>query len=308
MWKSEEQSYNRFVWECEGRKKELRKVLQEEMGFSVRLLCELKKSALITVDGKRSRFHESVEEGQIIVIETGSEKNDYEEEKMALSVLYENEDILVVEKPPFMVVHPTKGHPSGTLLNGLISLFHQKEIHSKIRFVNRLDRDTSGILMVAKNAYAHSILTKKNAMHSMEKVYYAFIEGRLEKEEGQIELPIAKSEDGIKRIVHESGQYALTRYRVVKSYASAQLVEVGLQTGRTHQIRVHFSHIGHPLLGDLLYGGKDDLIGRQALHCMKLGFYPPRRNGCRFVETVLPPDLEELDRRLTQRGGRECGK
>lgn len=298
MWNYEEQSYDRFVWRHEGGPKKLREILREEMGFSVRLLCELKKGALIRLEGRDCRFHEVVNTGQTVEIQLMPEENEYQAEDMDLTLLYEDADVLVVEKPPYMVVHPTKGHPGHTLLNGLLSIFRQKRIRSKIRFVNRLDRDTSGILMVAKNAYAHSILTKKNAMHSMEKVYHAFIEGRMEEEEGEIELPIARSEDGIRRLVSESGQYALTCYRVLKTYKEAQLVEVRLRTGRTHQIRVHFSHIGHPLLGDPLYGGDGSLIRRQALHCVKLGFYSPREAGVRVVETELPPDLKELDRML----------
>lgn len=299
MWNYGEQSYDRFVWKHEARSAKLREVLQEEMGFSVRLLCELKKGALVRVEGKDCAFHEVVKPGQRIEIKLMPEENEYPAEDMELDLLYEDADVLVVEKPPYMVVHPTKGHPEHTLLNGLLAVFRQKEIRSKVRFVNRLDRDTSGILMVAKNAYAHSILTKKNAMHSMEKVYYAFIEGKVE-QEGEIELPIARSDDGIRRLVHESGQYALTRYRAVKTYKDAQLVEIRLKTGRTHQIRVHFSHIGHPLLGDSLYGGNGRLIQRQALHCMKLGFHSPREDGLRFVQTELPEDLKELDRRLEE--------
>ncbi|MDO4720637.1 MAG: RluA family pseudouridine synthase [Peptostreptococcaceae bacterium] len=300
MWNYGEQSYDRFVWKHEGRPKKLKEVLQEEMEFSVRLLCELKKGALVRVEGRDCPFHEVVKPDQRIEIKLTPEESEYPAEDMDLTLLYEDSDVLVVEKPPYMVVHPTKGHPEHTLLNGLLAIFRQKGIRSKVRFVNRLDRDTSGILMVAKNAYAHSVLTKKNGIHSMEKVYHAFIEGHLKKKEGEIELPIARSDDGIRRLVHESGQYALTRYRVVKTYKDAQLVEIRLKTGRTHQIRVHFSHIGSPLLGDPLYGGNGRLIQRQALHCMKLGFHSPREEGLRFVQTELPQDLKELDRRLEE--------
>ena len=218
---------------------------------------------------------------------------------MDIKLLYEDADLMVVEKEPFVVVHPTKGHQSGTLANGLIKLFKDKSINSKIRFVNRLDRDTSGILIVAKNSYCHSILTKDDAMHEMEKKYYAVVSGHLEKESGVIDLPIDKSEDGIRRMVSEKGQRAVTRYKVIDKLKQATLLEISLETGRTHQIRVHFSHIGQPLVGDELYGGDMSLLNRQALHCFELGFYSPRKSEIIYIKSELPHDMRELVKELT---------
>lgn len=297
MWVEKEQRYDRLVWQHEGKSKTLKKVLQEDMDVSIRFLCGIKRNSSVAVDGIECRFHESVENGQIISVQLPKERNEYEAEKMDISVIYEDEDLLIVEKPPGMVVHPTKGHPKHTLLNGLVDLFECKGIDSKIRLINRLDRDTSGVLAVAKNNYCHSVMSKENALHDMEKMYYAIIEGHLKDLEGIIDLPILKSEDGIRRIVDQNGQFAMTCYEVIESYSTAQLLKVRLKTGRTHQIRVHFSHIGHPLLGDELYGGQTDLFPRQALHCFLLGFYSPRGGKVR-IETKLPQDMRELINRL----------
>ena len=298
MWFNNQQ-YNKLVWKNESRNDTLKQILLNDMGISLRLLYSLKKDKQIFVNKKFYKMHELVNIGDIIEINLPDEANEYDAEYMDIELLYEDADLMVVEKEPFVVVHPTKGHQSGTLANGLIKLFKDKSINSKIRFVNRLDRDTSGILIVAKNSYCHSILTKDDAMHEMEKKYYAVVGGHLEKESGVIDLPIDKSEDGIRRMVSEKGQRAVTRYKVIDKLKKATLLEISLETGRTHQIRVHFSHIGHPLLGDELYGGDMSLLNRQALHCFELGFYSPRKSEIIYIKSELPHDMRELVKELT---------
>ena len=298
MWFNDQQ-YNKLVWKNESRNDTLKQILLKDMGISLRLLYSLKKDKQIFVNKKFYKMHELVNIGDIIEINLPDEANEYDAEDMDIKLLYEDADLMVVEKEPFVVVHPTKGHQSGTLANGLIKLFKDKSINSKIRFVNRLDRDTSGILIVAKNSYCHSILTKDDAMHEMEKKYYAVVGGHLEKESGVIDLPIDKSEDGIRRMVSEKGQRAVTRYKVIDKLKQATLLEISLETGRTHQIRVHFSHIGHPLLGDELYGGDMSLLNRQALHCFELGFYSPRKSEIIYIKSELPHDMRELVKELT---------
>ena len=298
MWFNDQQ-YNKLVWKNESRNDTLKQILLNDMGISLRLLYSLKKDKQIFVNKKFYKMHELVNIGDIIEINLPDEANEYDAEYMDIELLYEDADLMVVEKEPFVVVHPTKGHQSGTLANGLIKLFKDKSINSKIRFVNRLDRDTSGILIVAKNSYCHSILTKDDAMHEMEKKYYAVVGGHLEKESGVIDLPIDKSEDGIRRMVSEKGQRAVTRYKVIDKLKQATLIEISLETRRTHQIRVHFSHIGHPLLGDELYGGDMSLLNRQALHCFELGFYSPRKSEIIYIKSELPHDMRELVKELT---------
>ena len=298
MWFNNQQ-YNKLVWKNESRNDTLKQILLNDMGISLRLLYSLKKDKQIFVNKKFYKMHELVNIGDIIEINLPDEANEYDAEDMDIKLLYEDADLMVIEKEPFVVVHPTKGHQSGTLANGLIKLFKDKSINSKIRFVNRLDRDTSGILIVAKNSYCHSILTKDDAMHEMEKKYYAVVGGHLEKESGVIDLPIDKSEDGIRRMVSEKGQRAVTRYKVIDKLKKATLLEISLETGRTHQIRVHFSHIGHPLVGDELYGGDMSLLNRQALHCFELGFYSPRKSEIIYIKSELPHDMRELVKELT---------
>ena len=292
MWKIESQRYDQLVWQCKEENK-LKSELLDKMNISVRMLCSIKKEKSVTVNGKYVPMHTMVCGGDIIKIELPHESNEYEAQQMGIEVLYEDFDLLVVEKPFGMVVHPTRNHLENTMLNALKYYFDENGIKSKVRFVNRLDRDTSGILIVAKNAYAHSVLTKDTSMWEMHKKYIAVVEGKLD-ESGTIRLPIIKSEDGIRRMVDENGQECVTHYRTVASNERASFVELELETGRTHQIRVHMSAIGHPIFGDELYGGNMDLIERQALHCIELGFYSPRLEKEIRVKTKLHDDITEL--------------
>ena len=292
MWKIESQRYDQLVWQCKEENK-LKSELLDKMNISVRMLCSIKKEKSVTVNGKYVPMHTMVCGTDIIKIELPHESNEYEAQQMGIEVLYEDFDLLVVEKPFGMVVHPTRNHLENTMLNALKYYFDENGIKSKVRFVNRLDRDTSGILIVAKNAYAHSVLTKDTSMWEMHKKYIAVVEGKLD-ESGTIRLPIIKSEDGIRRTVDENGQECVTHYRTIKSNERASLVELELETGRTHQIRVHMSAMGHPIFGDELYGGNLDLIERQALHCIELGFYSPRLEKEIRVKTKLHDDITEL--------------
>ena len=292
MWKIESQRYDQLVWQCKEENK-LKSELLDKMNISVRMLCSIKKEKSVTVNGKYVPMHTMVYGGDIIKIELPHESNEYEAQQMGIEVLYEDFDLLVVEKPFGMVVHPTRNHLENTMLNALKYYFDENGIKSKVRFVNRLDRDTSGILIVAKNAYAHSVLTKDTSMWEMHKKYIAVVEGKLD-ESGTIRLPIIKSEDGIRRMVDENGQECVTHYRTVASNERASFVELELETGRTHQIRVHMSAMGHPIFGDELYGGNLDLIERQALHCIELGFYSPRLEKEIRVKTKLHDDITEL--------------
>ena len=292
MWKIESQKYDQLIWQCQEENK-LKSELLDKMNISVRMLCSIKKEKSVTVNGKYVPMHTMVCGGDIIKIELPHESNEYEAQQMGIEVLYEDFDLLVVEKPFGMVVHPTRNHLENTMLNALKYYFDENGIKSKVRFVNRLDRDTSGILIVAKNAYAHSVLTKDTSMWEMHKKYIAVVEGKLD-ESGTIRLPIIKSEDGIRRTVDENGQECVTHYRTIKSNERASFVELELETGRTHQIRVHMSAMGHPIFGDELYGGNLDLIERQALHCIELGFYSPRLEKEIRVKTKLHDDITEL--------------
>lgn len=299
MWITNHQSYNKLVWRHKGEEKKLKEVLLNDMNISVRLFYVLKKGNHVFVNEKTIKYHYLIKDNDVVKVILPDEKNDYEGYEKEVKIVYENDDLFVIEKDPYIVVHPTKGHPDKTLANALINMFEEKNIYGKIRFVNRLDRDTSGILIVAKNSYCHSVMTKDEKMWEMEKTYLAVVHGELDNSEGTIDLPILKDEDGIKRIVNEKGQRAISHYKVIKRLRGATMVEVSLETGRTHQIRVHFSHIGHPLLGDELYGGSMDIINRQALHCSRLGFFSPRTTEKIVINSDIPKDMLELLKKLS---------
>ena len=197
-----------------------------------------------------------------------------------------------------MVVHPTKRYQSGTLANGLLYYFKESKQDCIVRLVSRLDMDTSGLIIVAKNQYAHSELSNQMQNNNVEKRYLALVHGNFTEKEGTIDLPIYRPEiEGVMaRVVDKRGQRSVTHYRVIESYKDAELVECLLETGRTHQIRVHMKAMGHPIYGDTLYGDTDDsaLICRQALHAYKLKFQSPRTKEELALTANLPADIEKL--------------
>lgn len=295
MWKNNKK-YNELIWIAEKDEK-LKQILLDEMDISIRLMVSLKKGDYVFVNGQKCNVHTEVKKGDEIKILLPKEESEYLPQDIELQIYYEDEDLLVVEKPYDMVVHPTRSHLYDTMLNAALFYFRKNGIESKVRFVNRLDRYTSGILIIAKNVYAHSVLTKENSLWDMEKEYWAIVQGRLTGK-GTINKPIRKSDDGIRREIGEDGQHAITHYEVVASSDEASLVRVKLETGRTHQIRVHFQSEGHPLFGDELYGGNLDWIQRQALHAARLGFYSPRKEEKIDIKVQLPNDMRELIKKL----------
>ncbi|MDD6811775.1 MAG: RluA family pseudouridine synthase [Lachnospiraceae bacterium] len=215
-------------------------------------------------------------------------------EDIPLSILYEDEDILIVDKPKGMVVHPAPGHYSGTLVNAV--MFHCKDHLSGINgvmrpgIVHRIDKDTTGSLVICKNDFAHNAIAAQLKEHSITRKYRAIVQGRLDAEEGTIHTPIGRDTKDRKKmaVCEQNGKDAITHYRVLKSFKKYTYVECQLETGRTHQIRVHMSSIGHPLLGDEIYGGKADgfHLNGQTLHAMTIGFIHP--SGGNYLEVSAP--------------------
>lgn len=214
-----------------------------------------------------------------------------------LDIIFEDPDFLVVNKPPFLPVHPSKGHPYDSLANIVVYYYKQKNENFTFRCVNRLDKDTSGVTLIAKNAYAHELMRRLSVEDQINKTYFAIVHGRPEPSEGTIDLPIYRPEEAtIKRIVDERGKPAVTLYETVKSNGTLSLMKIKLLTGRTHQIRVHFSHIGHPLAGDFLYGNENDgVIKRQALHCGELEFIHPITGKNMNFTAELPEDMKNIE-------------
>ena len=298
MWIPGKQKYNYLVWSVE-KEEVLKKVLIEEMGISLRMISELKSRRAVNVNGTLRFNHEPVHVGEIITVDLGENRSEYGLEEGVVDVIYEDEDIVAVNKSPFIVVHPTGTHLTGTLLNYMESWFRQNGILEKVRFISRLDRDTSGILLIAKNRYAHHRMSQAHQDMMMQKTYVALIEGKMKRQEGEINAPIGRREnDGIKREVMEDGQTAITKYKVLKEGEKISLVELTPVTGRTHQLRCHMAYIGYPLIGDSLYGGNMEYMNRQALHSVTLEFFSPRKEEKIYLKAELPQDMQELVNRL----------
>lgn len=298
MWIPGKQKYNYLVWSVE-KEEVLKKVLIEEMGISLRMISELKSRRAVNVNGTLRFNHEPVHVGEIITVDLGENRSEYGLEEGVVDVIYEDEDIVAVNKAPFIVVHPTGTHLTGTLLNYMESWFRQNGILEKVRFISRLDRDTSGILLIAKNRYAHHRMSQAHQDMMMQKTYVALIEGKMKRKEGEINVPIGRREnDGIKREVMEDGQTAITKYKVLKEGEKFSLVELTPVTGRTHQLRCHMAYIGYPLIGDSLYGGNMEYMNRQALHSATLEFFSPRKEEKIYLKAELPQDMQELVNRL----------
>ncbi|MBE6740717.1 MAG: RluA family pseudouridine synthase [Ruminococcaceae bacterium] len=256
-------------------------------GVSSSLLTKLKNTENgITKNGVFAKTIEMLETGDVLRIIIENSGHMPTPTKMDIEVCYEDDDILVLNKPAFLPVHESLNHRGDTLSN-FVSYYLNED--TAFRAVFRLDRDTSGLILIAKHELSASKLAGK-----IKKDYYAVVEGEI-KEGGTINLPIARcGESIIKRRVDSNGERAVTHYEPVSHKNSNTLLKINLETGRTHQIRVHFSHIGHPLLGDELYGGSTALINRQALHCKAIYFTHPVTEKEIAISCDFPEDIKKL--------------
>lgn len=214
-----------------------------------------------------------------------------------INIVYEDEDLILVNKPGDMVVHPSYAHPSDSLSNALLSYYIKTSQNHVIRAIGRLDRETSGLIIFAKNRHSAAVYSKQNQGMSRRKEYLALARGVFEKESGTVDAPIGLPEGTVmKREVMSEGKEAVTHFRVIRQYEDFALIKLILDTGRTHQIRVHMSHIGHPLLGDSLYGGKSSAHGieRAALHAAHLEFVHPITGEGLSFDADLPEDMKRL--------------
>lgn len=275
----------------------VKEVLKAEFSMSDRLLLKLKKLDKIYLNGNVTSVNHPVLENNLIECYL-----DYEEDnsnivptEMPLNIIYEDEAYIVVNKPAGIPVHPSMDHYTDSLSNGIAFYFNQIGLKKKIRPVNRLDKDTSGIVIFAKNEYIQECLVRQMKSKEFIKKYIAVVNGNLDNLEGTINAPIARKEGSIiERCVSETGDIAITHYKVLKRKTDFDIVECILETGRTHQIRVHFAYLGHSLLGDTLYGTSSSLINRQALHAYKVEFtHPLSKKKVKYITTV-PEDLNKL--------------
>lgn len=328
----------------------IKSLLRSKFSFSGRLLTKLKFQHLVFLNGEEVAGWITPAPGDVLSIKLPEEKSDFPAEDIPICPVYEDDDLLVINKQPGIIVHPTKGHPCHTIANGLMKYMEDTEQSFKIRFVNRLDMDTTGLLIVAKNSHAQDDLVKQMKAGTTEKRYIALVAGIIEEDRFTIDLPIGRPdmEDVRRRVMEEGGYPSVTHVKVLERFsgngfgcglaaykgykdsimedagidevrfkpgdlitvngdlitvaelpAGFTLVELLLETGRTHQIRVHMSHLGHPLIGDHLYGGYNPaLLDRQALHAYKLAFRHPVTGKPLEIEAPLPEDMEKLLARI----------
>lgn len=276
--------------------KSVKEILLDELNFSRRLTVKLEENKKVFLNGKPVRLKKRVYMDDVITVYFEDEKEDeYDPVEIPLNILYEDDSMLIVDKPPFMVVHPTKSHFNDTLANGVRFYYDSKNIKSKIRLVNRLDMNTSGIVIIAKNSFIHNELSKQMKENAVEKYYYAIAEGTIIQDSGTINAPIARlNEDDIMRVVDSSGKECITHYEVIDRFNDMTLLRLKLETGRTHQIRVHLKHIRHPIIGDTLYNKESSLINRQALHCSEMSFIHPITKKRIKIDADLPEDFKKI--------------
>src|SRR5699024_2484446 len=272
--------------------------LRKKQSFSRRILTAIKyDGGSIVVNGAEVRTTYKLQVADCLRVTFPKESRGpmLTPEKGPLNIVYEDDYVLVINKPAHLATIPSAIHPRNTLANRIIHYYNENDIHSTIHVVTRLDRDTSGLVLIAKNRYIHSLLSQHMHKKSIRRKYYALVEGNLEQQAGEINARIDRKQGSIiEREVTDRGKAALTVYRVLKEGPRYSLLDVELNTGRTHQIRVHFSHINHPLLGDDLYGGTTQVMMRQALHCYYLSFNHPTTNEYIELTTSLPEEMQEI--------------
>lgn len=256
----------------------IKEVLKTKFEISDRLLLKLKKNNLIFLNGSVANIKEPINSNDMVEISL-----DYDEDntnivpvKMDLKIVFEDDWLLILNKPAGYPIHPSMLHFEDSISNGVKYYFDSINLHKKIRPVNRLDKDTSGIVIFAKNEYAQECLVRQMKQNEFVKEYIAVCCGKFDSLVGTVNAPISRKDGSIiERCVNQNGDYAVTHYDVVQSNSNMSVVHLRLDTGRTHQIRVHMSYLGHPIVGDTLYGTASDLINRQALHSSSVTFYHP---------------------------------
>lgn len=274
--------------------------------FSRSKLQKLIKEGAVEQNGKPCKANSEVKTGDVIRLHVPEESDDQlpEPENIPLDVVYEDEDLALINKPKGMVVHPAPGNTTGTLVNALLYRFRSlSETGGGTRpgIVHRIDRLTSGLLVVAKNDAAHEALAKQFALHTAHREYLCIVHGNLKEDSGTVDAPIGRHKTDRKRMaVTEDGRRAVTHWRVLERFGTETLLDVALETGRTHQIRVHMAYIKHPIVGDEVYGSAAPKLGLsgQALHGYRLTFVHPRTGEEMTFTAPLPDDFMTALRRL----------
>ncbi len=281
----------------------LAEAMEELSRSRIQNLCQ---DGLITVNGKEAKKNQKLKAGDVIEVEIPAPApTEIVPQDIPLDIVYEDESVLVINKPKGMVVHPAPGHPDGTVVNAV--MYHcgarLSGIGGELRpgIVHRIDKDTSGLLMIAKNDKAHAALSAQLKDKSLSRVYEAIVIGRMRQDEGTVDAPIGRSlRDRKKMAVVEGGRHAVTHYETIARYNGYSHVRCHLETGRTHQIRVHMASIGHPLAGDEVYGKGREKTGLegQCLHAGRLRFIHPDTGEAMEVTCPLPEYFIKFEERL----------
>jgi RluA family pseudouridine synthase len=276
-------------------------VLGGPLGFSRDEVLRLTRLRAIRLNGRRTTPSARVRAGDVVSAATDPEgAPSVTPSPLELCVVHEDDDLLVVDKPAGMLVHPVLRGQTGTLANGVAHRDLLRGIRARVHPVHRLDRDTSGLVLFARTPLAHRRLDSQLRSHALRREYLAFVCGRVPDDEGIVDAPIGRDPAAsARRAVRADGAPARTRFRVLERFADATLLRLELETGRTHQVRVHLRHLGHPILGDPVYGpAGPQPIGRQALHAASLSLTHPSTGAPAVFHSPLPPDMAELLERL----------
>lgn len=274
--------------------KNINEILSLEFKISTRLKNKLIKKNMLFLNNTTCDTRAPVKVGDKLIIDFNYEEDNSNivPNGMDLDIIYEDEWLLIVNKPSGIAIHPSILHFNNSLSNGIRFYFDKIGLKKKIRPVNRLDKDTSGLVIFAKCEYIQECLSLQMQEGILKKEYLCLVSGTINQKSGTINLPIARKEGSImERCIDEKGKQAITHYKVIKEFKNYSLVECRLETGRTHQIRLHMASIGHPLLGDTLYGTSSSLISRQALHSYKIKFIHPITKKEIELIAKLPQDI-----------------
>ena len=276
----------------------IKQILKNKFNMSDRFILKLKSSNSIYINGVPVFINYKIQVNDILTIIENSKEdssNIVPNSNIKLNILYEDDFLLIVDKPSNLPVHPSILHYEDSLSNAVKYHFDKIDLYKKIRPVNRLDKDTSGIVIFAKNEYIQECLVKQMKQNVFKKKYLAVLSVILEKDSGTISAPIARKNDSIiEREIREDGDLAISHFKVLERFNNMTLVEYTLETGRTHQLRVHSKYIGHPIVGDSLYGLQSPLISRQALHAYEVSFVHPINKEKMLIHSDLPDDIKKL--------------
>ena len=275
----------------------LRDVFKKKLPVSHALLTRLKVQEKIRVNGQFAHTNYRLQTGDRITVDLNLDETSHIlPQDIPINIIYQDTDIMVINKPAGMAVHPIKEKMKDTLANAVTYYWSQRGESRLFRPINRLDKGTSGLVLVGKSQYAHQAMFKQQKRGQVERRYVAVVEGVMQADQGCIDLPIGYCEPGspVFRKVDINGKVAITHFTVIKRYPDATLLSLRLETGRTHQIRIHLSHLGHPICGDTIYGQPSPLIARQALHAGWTSFLQPRTLTRLQFEIPLPTDMQNL--------------